>query len=170
MKKYILLFAFFCINTSVLSQISIYDKPATQNLIYPDYGMLIRMMELQQQQLEVERRRNELQIQQSNPNAPSCDNLIENLESNGIKLNTVTPIELINSNWLYSVTEYKIGSKIIVIAEIKKEKNSYITKKYIFCEVPEDNWTYFYYGIYDTGLTYGERFQKYIIDFKCDCN
>jgi hypothetical protein len=92
------------------------------------------------------------------------------VEENGKKKETVSSYSLIYSTWLKEVTAYSIEDVIVVIASIKEDQYSYFTKKYIFCGIPENNWSSFYYGLYDLNKSYGERFHKYIFDYKCNCD
>jgi hypothetical protein len=77
---------------------------------------------------------------------------------------------ILSSSWLSKVEAYDYESKVIVIAEIKGE-GSFFPKKYIFCNVPVENWKYFE-GLspISSSKTYGERFHEAIIDYKCDCD
>lgn len=59
--------------------------------------------------------------------------------------------------------------KIYVVAEIKKDDYGFTVNKYIFCGIPFLNWTSFQFGSYGASASYGERFHKYIFDYKCDC-
>ena len=98
----------------------------------------------------------------------SCESLIEYVEENGYKKGSVGAMQLLQSTWLKNVEAYSINNSIVVIAEIKKDSYGFSTKQYIFCGIPESNWEYFS-GFYSLTTTYGERFQKYIIDYQCDC-
>lgn len=100
---------------------------------------------------------------------PQCTKLMEYVIENGTKKEEINAFQLIGSEWLRDVTAYTINDIIVVIAEIKQDDfgNS---KKYIFCNIPSQNWENFYWGLNDYGKTYGERFHKYIFDYKCNCN
>ena len=98
-----------------------------------------------------------------------CDELSEFIIAKGYNKGTLSSYTL-NSTWLYKVTAYEYEYKTYVIAEIKKNEYSYQTDKYIFCGIPNMNWTNFKYGSYGDSQSYGERFHKYIIDYKCNCN
>lgn len=99
----------------------------------------------------------------------SCDDLLNYVTSKGYNFQSVSSIQLINSSWLKQVDAYKIEGKIAVVAEIKRDDIGFSTKKYVFCGISESRWDYFYYGLYDIGKSYGERFHKYIIDYQCNC-
>lgn len=99
----------------------------------------------------------------------SCGDLLDYIIEKGYNKGTVSSYTL-NSKWLYKVTAYEYEYKTYVVAEIKKNEYSYQTEKYIFCGIPNMNWTYFKYGSYGDSESYGERFHKYIIDYKCNCN
>jgi len=99
----------------------------------------------------------------------SCEELIEYVEDEGYVKGTVSSIKLIDSSWLKEVKAYSIENTIVVIAKIKKDKWAINSKKYIFCGISSYNWNAFFYGLYDIGKTYGERFHKYIYDNKCKC-
>jgi hypothetical protein len=98
----------------------------------------------------------------------SCESLIEYVEENGSKKGSVGAMQLLQSTWLINVDAYTINNTLVVIAEIKKDSYGFSTKQYIFCGIPESNWEYFS-GFYSLTSTYGERFQKYIIEYQCDC-
>ena len=98
----------------------------------------------------------------------SCDELLQFITENSYKKATLNNYTL-NSSWLTQVTAYTYEYKTYVVAEIK-QKNAYTTNTYIFCGIPNQNWTNFQYGSYWDSGSYGERFHKYIIDYKCNCN
>lgn len=100
----------------------------------------------------------------------SCDNLIDYVIKKGNLKESVFPIQLINSSFLKEVKAYSIDNTIVVIAEYKNSQPSFTTKKYIFCGIPSSNWNDFYIGLSDLGKTFGERFHKYIIDYRCKCD
>lgn len=97
-----------------------------------------------------------------------CDELIRLVENKLTRRRTSLPFTL-SSSWLYQVEAYDYEGKVIVIAEIRTEGQLY-PKKYIFCNVPVENWNYFE-DPWKGGLskTYGEKFHEAIIDYKCDC-
>ncbi|WP_027127300.1 hypothetical protein [Gelidibacter mesophilus] len=98
-----------------------------------------------------------------------CNDLIDYVVKKGTYKNSVFPIQLISSDWLNKVEAYSIENKIIVIAEIKNDELFSTNKKYIFCGIPTENWNAFYVGLNDLDKSFGERFHKYIFDYKCDC-
>jgi hypothetical protein len=98
----------------------------------------------------------------------SCEELIKHVKDNGDKIGNVGVYQLMDSSWLKEVTAYSIQNKIVVVAEIKDDKTSWITHKYIFCDIPKSNWESFD-SPYDLNTTFGERFHTYIIDYKCNC-
>ncbi|WP_109300896.1 hypothetical protein [Aquimarina sp. AU474] len=106
----------------------------------------------------------------SNCNAQqvSCDDLIDFIEMNGYYTSSIGSYTL-DSSWLYKVTAYTYQYKTFVIAEIKKNEYSYVTNTYIFCGIPSSNWSNFQYSGYYDSDSYGERFHKYIMDYKCNC-
>jgi hypothetical protein len=103
-------------------------------------------------------------------NAISCDKLIEVVSDKCYKLGGLTPLQLIQSDWLYRVDAYECDENIFVIADIRV-KNGYFneTKSYIFCGIPKENWDNFTRLLVDINLSHGEKFHKYIIDYKCNC-
>ncbi len=100
---------------------------------------------------------------------PGCSELYNFIIENGYKKATI-PGYLMNSEWLANVTSYSYNYKLYVVAEIKESQYSSSTRSYIFCSVPNMNWTNFQYGGYGESASYGQRFHKYIMDYKCDCN
>jgi len=101
----------------------------------------------------------------------SCDELISYCENNGRFYQMVSSTILLiePSSWLYEVKAYYVEEILVVIAKIKRDAFGFNTKKYIFCNVPYDNWFNFNYSFLDLNSTYGERFRKYIYDYQCDC-
>lgn len=100
----------------------------------------------------------------------SCSDLMEYVQQNGFRKGTINSYQLFNSSWLKEVEAYSIENVIVVIAEIKRDEWGINTKKYVFCGIPSSNWNAFYTGLYDTNTTFGERFRKYIFEYKCDCD
>lgn len=98
----------------------------------------------------------------------NCDDLINYVKKEGQYIESVSAIQLLNSAWLREVEAYSIENSIVVIAKIQQDQ--YTTKRYIFCGIPRSNWNNFYVGLNDLTRTYGERFHKYIMDYKCNCN
>lgn len=98
-----------------------------------------------------------------------CDDLIDFVKGNGIRKGEVGYFELMKSSWLNQVKAYKIDNIIVVVAEIKTDQFGINTKEYVFCNISSWDWDAFYYGLYDSGSTYGERFNKYIMNYRCDC-
>lgn len=99
----------------------------------------------------------------------SCTDLVDFVKSEGRKVGTVSSYQLIDSSWLKSVSCYDVDGTLAVIANIKTNDYSLYGKDYIFCGISKTYWDAFYYGYYDLGRSYGERFHKYIFDYKCDC-
>ena len=98
----------------------------------------------------------------------SCEDLMNFVKKEGRYQSSIGPYNL-DSDWLYEVTAYSYENKYYVIAKIKKDKNSYTTKSYIFCGIPYSNWSNFKVGSYSDPKSYGERFHKYIMDYQCNC-
>lgn len=101
----------------------------------------------------------------------SCDDLISYTEKNGRFYANVSYIilSLEPSSWLYEVNAYYVEDIFVVVAKIKRDSFGFNKKKYIFCNVPLNNWLSFKNSLSDLGSTYGERFRKYIFDYQCDC-
>ena len=99
-----------------------------------------------------------------------CSELFSFVVRNGHRKGEVSGISLWDSSWLKSVVAYSYKNTIFVVAEIKKDDFSFSTKKYIYCGIPPENWDNFQSSYVDINLTYGKKFHKYIIDYKCDCN
>ncbi len=97
----------------------------------------------------------------------SCNELIDYVKKEGKYVGSVSVFQLLNSEWLKEVEAYSINNTIVVIAKI--QVNQYTTKKYIFCGIPKTNWDNFYVGLNDLTKSYGERFNKYIMDYTCNC-
>lgn len=99
----------------------------------------------------------------------SCTELLNYVESKGRSKGSVSSMSLYDSSWLSEVKAYSIEGNVAVVAKIKKNEYDMYGKKYVFCGLPSSNWDAFYYGTYDYGLSYGERFHKYIMDYVCEC-
>lgn len=99
----------------------------------------------------------------------SCGELMSFIKSEGMYSSSISSYTL-DSSWLTKVTLYNYDMKYFVIAEIKANKYSYGSKPYIFCAIPFNNWSNFKNGGYGNSDSYGERFQKYIFDYQCNCN
>lgn len=99
----------------------------------------------------------------------SCTELLDYVESEGMSKGSVSSMALYDSSWLGEVKAYTIEGNVAVVAKIKKNDWDLYGKKYVFCGLPSSNWEAFYYGSYDYGKTYGERFHKYIMDYVCEC-
>jgi hypothetical protein len=78
--------------------------------------------------------------------------------------------DLITSSWLYKVDGYEYEGIIFVIAQVKR-KNSLLKEldTYIFCGISKDDWESFKDRFPYTILSIGEKFKKYIYDYKCNC-
>lgn len=98
-----------------------------------------------------------------------CDELISNVKKNNSFYQQVSEIQLQSSSWLKKVTSYFYENELVVIALIKQDQLGINSKEYIFCGVSTDSWIAFYFGLRDLDKTYGERFQKYIMQKSCDC-
>lgn len=98
----------------------------------------------------------------------SCSDLLEFIESEGWQSSSVSNY-IMQSDWLYKVTKYTYDYDNYIVAEIRENEYSYSTTKYIFCGVPNYNWTNFKIGGYGESDSYGERFHQYIFDYKCNC-
>jgi hypothetical protein len=105
----------------------------------------------------------------SSSDTPSCDSLLEYITSNGYSKGTLINYTL-DSEWLKEVKAYSYDYKIYVVAKIKRNEYNYQANTYIFCGISSTNWSNFKNGGYGDSDSYGERFHKYIFDFKCDCN
>jgi len=73
----------------------------------------------------------------------------------------------LNSSWLKKTKIYEIEDKYVVLAWIKPKDYYSDVYVYIFCEIPASNWNYFVDQF--STLSYGERFNKYIFENKCNC-
>lgn len=98
-----------------------------------------------------------------------CQELLEFVVENGYFKGEISSIALFDSDWLKAVKAYEYKGSVFVVAEIKKDDFSYQTNTYIFCGIPVRNWDNFESIFINSDLTYGEKFHKYIIDYKCNC-
>ncbi|OAD45606.1 hypothetical protein [Polaribacter atrinae] len=99
-----------------------------------------------------------------------CEDLIKYAKEESFYNEEISSYELSESSWLKKVKAYHFrNNSTLIIAEIKL-KNSYETKKYVFCGVSFDTWVIFKTSVNQHNTTYGERFHKYIFNNKCDCN
>jgi len=99
-----------------------------------------------------------------------CEDLIKYAKEESYSNDEISSYKLSESSWLKKVKAYHFTNNSTVITAEIKLKNSYETKKYVFCGVSFDIWVVFKTGVYDSNTTYGERFHKYIFNNKCDCN
>lgn len=100
----------------------------------------------------------------------TCSELLEFVQENGYKKGEVSALSLFDTSWLKSVEAYQCKNTIFVVAEMVTDSYGIATKKYIYCGIPLRNWENFSNGLSDFDLSYGEKFHKYIIDYKCNCN
>ena len=99
----------------------------------------------------------------------TCSELREFIEEKGWNDSSLNSYTL-ESSWLYKVTKYRYNFKNYIIAEIKTDEYSSTTRTYIFCDIPDYNWSGFKQGYYEDEDSYGKRFHKYIMDYQCNCN
>ena len=97
----------------------------------------------------------------------SCTELMTYIEQNGTNAGSVNSLSLSSSSWLFSVEAYSIENTIAIVATIKGTNSLSTKPKYIFCGVPKGNWDSFYGTLIKND--YGDRFHKYIMDYKCNC-
>ncbi|MCA1764350.1 MAG: hypothetical protein ABR574_07730 [Cryomorphaceae bacterium] len=98
----------------------------------------------------------------------SCDELKDFIVEEGFRKASISSYTL-DSEWLHEVTAYTYEMRTYVVAEIKNNAYSYSTNAYVFCSIPSSNWSSFRNGGYGDSDSYGERFHKYIIDYRCNC-
>lgn len=103
-------------------------------------------------------------------NVISCSKLANEVIQNGKNIGGYSTLQLITSDWLYKVDGYLYEDIFFVIAEVRR-KNSILleTDKYVFCGIPKKNWDSFTNLLTDIDLSIGEKFHKYIYDYKCNC-
>jgi hypothetical protein len=100
----------------------------------------------------------------------SCEELMDYVEDEGYSEGTVGAFSLImESSWLKEVKGYSVEGNIVIIAEIKTDDFGLSSKKYAFCGVPSSSWRSFKGTFTDSDMSYGEKFHKYIMDYKCNC-
>uniref|UniRef100_UPI00404AB8F2 hypothetical protein n=1 Tax=Flavobacterium sp. TaxID=239 RepID=UPI00404AB8F2 len=98
----------------------------------------------------------------------SCNDLLDYIIENATHEKTISKY-ILDSSWLNKIECYYYDGKYYVVADIKKNEYSMQTNKYIFCGISRMNWTNFKIGSYGDSDSYGERFHKYIFDYKCNC-
>ncbi|MBK6573609.1 MAG: hypothetical protein IPG21_14255 [Saprospiraceae bacterium] len=89
----------------------------------------------------------------------SCDQLNSTIKSKGSKKKTFT-IDELHSSWLQEVTAYSFNGDIYVVASMNN-------RQYIYCGVPLISWDQFSSNC--NGCSYGQRFNKFIKNYKCNC-
>lgn len=94
----------------------------------------------------------------------TCEEAYRIIVTQGEVFNSVTPLY---SEWLKKVTAYKLYGEIYVKAIVKRDEYGTVTDAYIYCGIPKYNWDMF--RLYDPNPSYGEKFQKYIYDYTCNC-
>ena len=98
-----------------------------------------------------------------------CTDLLTYVKSKGTERGAVSSFQLLESAWLIRVEAWDIDGTIAVIAEIKTDDWGLTSKEYVFCNISATSWNAFAHGLYDYNTTYGERFHKYIMDYRCNC-
>lgn len=98
-----------------------------------------------------------------------CEELVDFIQTEGMYSSSLSSYTL-DSTWLKKVTLYSYDSNYYIVADIKTSEYSYSSTSYIFCGIPFQNWLNFKNGSYGDSDSYGERFHKYIFNYKCDCN
>ncbi|WP_106793056.1 hypothetical protein [Aquimarina sp. Aq78] len=96
----------------------------------------------------------------------SCSELIDFIKTKGYYTGKIDSY-ILDSSWLYKVTTYTYNYKTFIIAMIKRNEYTSSIDTYIFCGVPSSNWNNFKHGGYND--SYGKRFHKYIMEYKCNC-
>ena len=71
-------------------------------------------------------------------------------------------------SWVVSVKHYVYGSDHYAIAELLQDKEGR-TKKYVYCGISTDDWSDFTWSIVDQELNFGQKFRKYIMPYRCNC-
>lgn len=110
----------------------------------------------------------------------ACEDAIKKIEDNGNLTDTLKDVQIIldavyksvsGDIWLKEVKCYEINNTNFVVAEIYSDNLKLFTKKYLFCGIPKENWEHFYNEtvLSSNKESYGKKFHKYIIDFKCNC-
>jgi len=119
-----------------------------------------------------ERLNNELKQYKTNglQEIPSCSDLMKYVRQKGNNFQSLSRLDLLNSSWLREVHAYKIDNTIVVIAKIYQDDLLNSEKDYVFCGISQTNWNKFYDRFVDTGLSFGEKFHKYIYNNKCNCD
>lgn len=111
-----------------------------------------------------------LGLESNSQSVISCSKLMEEVKQGGIRLGGYSPFDLLRSSWLYQVDGYKYADIIFVIALVKRDVSPFTEPdKYIFCGISKDDWDSFSYPLTDMRLSIGEKFQKYIYNYKCNC-
>jgi hypothetical protein len=108
-----------------------------------------------------------ISINSSHAPQTSCEELIRFTKSEGYRYGSVGSLSLMSSSWLNNVDAYKVDGILVVIASIKSE-GSFFSQDYIFCGIPESNWSSFSTPFGSD--SYGERFNDYIMAYRCNCN
>jgi hypothetical protein len=98
----------------------------------------------------------------------SCNDAIIYVLDEGVLKAEVDEYSL-NSSWLKKAKIYEIDDKYVVLAWIKPKDYYSDVYLYVFCEIPASNWNYFVDKNNISTLSYGERFNKYIFENKCNC-
>ncbi len=102
----------------------------------------------------------------------NCEELLEYVEEHGDFYDRVDITDLLledDSGWIKQVTSYEIDDVIVVIAEFNRDKYGIKTDKYVYCGIPDENWRAFANKFNKPKISYGKKFHKYIINYKCNC-
>ena len=77
-------------------------------------------------------------------------------------------VSCIGSNMLVRVDYYTLNDNSFVVAYIKSFEYDFRGKPYIFCGLSSITWSYFKLeAVY--GGSWGQSFNKYIMDYNCNC-
>ncbi len=93
----------------------------------------------------------------------SCQELFEYVTT---KYDSKESVNCYGSTMLVKVDNYVINYKNYIVAYIKKNDYDFKGSPYIFCGIPNLNWSYFKYN---SKGSWGESFHEYIMDYKCNC-
>ena len=107
--------------------------------------------------------------EKTSKNAPSkkedCGQIMHRVEGSG-RIKSRLSSSILQSAWIDKVIAYDVKGQVYVLAYLKGSGEE-IDKKQIFCGIPYYKWDRFNF---DPHLSsYDKRFEKYIKDYRCDC-
>jgi hypothetical protein len=102
------------------------------------------------------------------PEKISCENLLNYVKNNSETFRTLSSDQL-NSSWLKNISLSKSENNNYYVIASMKDKNSFKTEEYIYCNITSEIWNNFLEKGRKSSESFGELFWEIIQPKKCDC-